>query len=89
MEDWSSPENRTLQMLVNGAWLGHESVLVVLHGGRDAQEVTLPRAPSLSAYRLLWDSAWERPEDGDSVEAGTRVTVDPLSLRAYAVTDPT
>ncbi|WP_353950780.1 glycogen debranching protein GlgX [Knoellia sp. S7-12] len=89
MGDWSSPDNRTLQMLVNGAWLGHESVLVVLHGGQDERQVTLPKAPSLAAYRLLWDSAWERPEDGDRSDAGSQVILAALSMRAYAVTDPT
>ena len=89
MQDWTSPDNRTLQMLVNGAWLGHESVLVVLHGGLDEQQATLPTAPGLTAYRLLWDSQWERPEDGEQTAAGDHITLAPLSMRAYAVTDPT
>jgi glycogen operon protein len=89
MQDWSSPDNRTLQMLVNGAWLGHESVLVVLHGGLHEQQLRLPAAPGLSAFTLLWDSVWERPERGGTVRAGEEVTLAPLSLRTYAVTDPT
>ena len=89
MHDWSSPENRTLQMLVNGAWLGHESVLVMLHGDLYERQVRLPAAPGLSAYRLLWDSVWERPQHGDTVRAGEDVTMAPLSLRTYAVTDAT
>ena len=89
MQDWSSPDNRTLQMLVNGAWLGHESVLVVLHGGLHEQQLRLPHAPGLSAFKLLWDSVWERPERGDTVRAGEELTLAPLSLRTYAVTDPT
>jgi glycogen operon protein len=51
--------------------------------------VTLPTVPGLTAYRLLWDSAWERPQEVDSdVEPGA-VTVDAMSIRAYAANDPT
>ncbi|GGB85177.1 glycogen debranching protein [Knoellia flava TL1] len=89
MRDWSAPGQRTLQMLVNGAWLGHESVLVVLHGGREEQPVVLPKAPGLSAYRLLWDSVWKRPEHTEPTPAGEEVAMAPLSMRVYAVTDPT
>jgi glycogen operon protein len=37
-------------------------VLVLVHGGAHATTVTLPVPPGLSAYELLWDSVWERPE---------------------------
>jgi glycogen operon protein len=88
---WHDPATRTLQMLVNGAWLDDQSVLVVLHGGIHDAEVTLPSVPGATAYTLLWDSAWERPDDeaaGASVPPGP-VTIVPLSMRAYAVSDPT
>ena len=35
---WDDPATRTLQMLLNGAWVGHESVLLVLHGGAERRE---------------------------------------------------
>ena len=89
MTHWSDPDHRTLLMLVNGAWLGHESVLVVLHGGPHEQPVCLPEAPGLWGYRLLWDSVWERPEHTEPSRAGEVTTMAPLSMRAYAVTDPT
>jgi glycogen operon protein len=89
MNDWASRGNRTLQMLVNGAWLGHESVLVVFHGGLHEQRLRLPETPGLCAYRLLWDSVWERPQRGGASRAAEEIILPPLSLRAYAVTDPT
>ena len=32
---WEDPATRTLLMLLNGAWFGHRSVLVLLHGGSE------------------------------------------------------
>ncbi len=40
---WGDPATRTLQLLLDGAWLGEESVLLVLHGGVRDEAVTLPR----------------------------------------------
>ena len=86
---WHDPATRILQMLVNGAYVGQRSVLVVVNGSLDDVEVTLPTVPGLTAYRLLWDSAWERPQEVDSdVEPGA-VSVDAMSIRAYAASDPT
>ena len=88
VEQWGDPALHTLQMLVNGAWLGGESVLVVLQTDDDAG-VTLPRAPGVSAYTLLWDSAWERPQPaGEPIPPGP-VAVEPRSMQVYAVTDET
>ena len=55
---WHDPATRILQMLVNGAYVGQRSVLVVVNGSLDDVEVTLPTVPGLTAYRPLWDSAW-------------------------------
>ena len=75
-------------MLVNGAWLGGESVLVVLQTDDDAS-VTLPSAPGVSAYTLVWDSTWERPQPaGEPVRPGP-TAVAPRTIQVYAVTDPT
>ena len=40
-----------------------ESLLVVLQGVPEPVQVRLPGAPWATAYRLLWDSALERPPD--------------------------
>ena len=86
--EWHDPRTRTLQMLVNGAWLGVRSVLVVLHGGIHDATVNLPDVPGLTAYRLLWDSAWERPQPGTTVAPPGPVALSALSMQVYAADDP-
>ena len=86
---WEDPSTRTLQMLLNGAWVGHASVLVVLHGSPDVGKVTLPAVPGLTAYQLLWDSTDERPgPPGDSTPPGP-VEVGPTCIRVYRASDAT
>ena len=63
-ERWDHPGTRVVQMYVAGAWLGADSALLVVNGGAHEHEVTLPAAPGVTAYRLLWDSDWERPQPG-------------------------
>ena len=72
-----------------GAWMGAESALVVVNGGAHEHEVTLPAAPGVTAYRLLWDSDWERPQPPARAEAPGTVTVAGTSLRVYAAADVT
>ena len=94
---WESAGTHTLQMLLAGAWLDTDSLLVILHGGGHDTVVTLPDAPGLLGYRLLWDSAWEHPSDGtDAPETqgppllpGARVAMEAASLRIYRAQDPT
>ncbi|WP_370459961.1 glycogen debranching protein GlgX [Nostocoides sp. F2B08] len=94
---WESAATHTLQMLLDGAWLDTDSLLIVLHGGGRASSVNLPKAPGLLGYSLLWDSTWEHPSEGaDSPAAqgapllpGTPVTVEAASLRVYRAQDPT
>ncbi|MGA8046497.1 MAG: glycogen debranching enzyme GlgX, partial [Dermatophilaceae bacterium] len=96
-EAWESASTHTLQMLLDGAWLDTDSLLIVLHGGGRESTVTLPKAPGLLGYSLLWDSAWEHPSDGADSPAtqgapllpGTPVTVEAASLRIYRAQDPT
>ena len=68
---------------------GAESALVVVNGGGHETEVTLPAAPGVTAYRLLWDSAWERPQPDAVEQAPGPVTVAATSLRVYAASDDT
>jgi glycogen operon protein len=86
---WEDRSTRTLQMMLNGAWIGHRSVLIVMHGGAEDAKVTLPSVPGLTAYELLWDSAVERPQPtGAPVEPG-KVSVTAGSLQLYGAADPT
>ena len=66
---WDHPGTRVVQMYVAGAWMGAESALVVVNGGAHEHEVTLPAAPGVTAYRLLWDSDWERPQPAARAQA--------------------
>ena len=60
---WDDPHTRTLTMFLDGTPLGGESLLMVFHGGARDAEVILPTVREGTAYRLVWDSAWERPID--------------------------
>jgi isoamylase len=83
---WGDPSERMVQMYVAGGWIGQESALVVVNGSPHDVEVRLPEVADVAAYRLLWDSAWDRPQDGGQpVEPGP-TTVAATSLRVYAGT---
>ncbi len=85
---WADPAQRTLQMLLNGAWRGEESLLVVLHGGIGEATVTLPAPQGLMAYELLWDSALDRPGDPRPVPRHEEQVLASASLRVYRALDP-
>ena len=81
---WADTGLRTLQMLLDGSYFDQPSLLLVVHGSTRATQVTLPSAPRVTAYELLWDSAWEKPR-GSSIAALSTgpVTMTPASLRLY------
>ncbi|GAA2739150.1 glycogen debranching protein GlgX [Pedococcus aerophilus] len=87
---WEDPSTRTLLMYLNGAWLEHHSLLLVLRGDAEDGKVTLPTVPGLTGYELLWDSADERPADGPApvVDPGV-VAVRGASLQVYRAVDQT
>jgi isoamylase len=91
--EWESGVTHTLSALLNGAWIGTHSLLIVLHGAAEPSTVTLPDAPALRGYSLLWSSEWETPRTLDATEdptpAGTEVPMGEASLRVYRVVDPT
>ncbi len=88
---WDDPRLRVVQMAlaVPSTDVGSQdrpgaTALVVVNGGRDDAEVTLGAVPGVTAYRLLWDSVWERPaEEGEQRSPGP-VTVPATSLRVYS-----
>jgi isoamylase len=97
-ERWHDPRLRVLQMYLHavvlaagGARRHHtdESLLVILQGQAEPVDVRLPGEPWGTRYRLLWDSAQERPPDldasdpADEVEGGATVQVEPFSMRIY------
>jgi glycogen operon protein len=86
---WEDPSSRTLQMLLDGAWIHEQSILIVLHGGPTELEVRLPAVPGLTAYQLLWDSSREVPGEAGDPEAPGVVRVGASSMRVYRAWDPT
>jgi isoamylase len=92
---WDDPHNRTLVMFLDAGHVGGQSLLFIFHGGGQDAEVVLPAlAPGGkdTAYRLVWDSAWERPpasadeSGGDDLGEGTVSPKDgPLTVTAASV----
>jgi glycogen operon protein len=66
---WDDPHTRTLTMFLDGAQVGGHSMLIVFHGGAADAKVTLPPRGDGTAYRLIWDSAWEHPPAGEDDQA--------------------
>ena len=91
-EDWNSPENRTLQYLAASTPDKEEfnRVLLVVHGVEDDVEVSLPVAPGVESYQLLWDSATEVPilEDGVELAPGSTRLVGGTSMQLYRANGP-
>ncbi|WP_404388058.1 glycogen debranching protein GlgX [Humibacillus xanthopallidus] len=84
---WGASSSEVVQALYDGAWLGQRTVLLSLNGSAHDVEVTLPTAPSATAYELLWDSDDDVPAPaGGPVEAGTSVWMAPSSMRVWRAT---
>src|SRR5690606_28011109 len=70
-EEWESGTTHALSMLLDGSWIGADSVLLLLHGSAEDAMVTLPDPSWVDRYELLWSSEWERPTGNtDSDRAG-------------------
>ncbi|NYF97304.1 glycogen debranching protein GlgX [Janibacter cremeus] len=78
-EAWAQDERRTLQLRLEG----RPCALLVAHGGLDEIEVALPEVPGGGAWRLRWDSAWERPGKAPGTAGDEPQVLTPLSLRLY------
>ncbi|MBI4941534.1 MAG: glycogen debranching protein GlgX [Actinobacteria bacterium] len=93
-ERWHDPDQRVLLMYLHAVvpdGFGEHtdgSLLVVVQGAPEPVDVVLPGRPWARRYRLLWDSATERPqpaaEQAGEVPGGSTVTVAATSLRVYA-----
>jgi len=88
-ERWHHPGVRTVQMYLHGEGVGHDSVLVVVHGGHEPVAVHLPTQPWATSYRLLLDTSHETPSPrGAELEPGADVRLRPLSLQVYVARRP-
>ena len=93
---WHDPGRRVLLLYLHEQHLGRRvededpadgggSLLLVVQGASSPVDVVLPGPPWASGYRLLWDSAVERPPEGTGLVTapGTPVTVPGPALRVY------
>ena len=60
-DGWHDPHTRTLMMFLDGTRVGGQSLLLIFHGAASDAMVTLPARGDGATYRLVWDSAQERP----------------------------
>ena len=91
-EDWNSPANRTLQYVASSTPVAEEfnRILLIVHGVEDDVEVSLPAAPGVTSYQLLWDSATEVPIPEDATEYPPETTrlVGGTSMQLYRANGP-
>ncbi len=84
---WHDPAVRALQMIRTAP--DSSAVLLTINGALDPAEMVLPDLPDDAVWHLAWDSVAEHPDavgaNGDEREcpAGSRVVVEPLSMRVY------
>ena len=87
---WHDPGVRTLQMIRTAP--DSSAVLLLINGALDPMEMVLAELPDDAVWHLEWDSVAEHPDavglnggNGDEIERppGSRVVVEPLSMRVY------
>jgi glycogen debranching enzyme GlgX len=86
IDDWNSPEERTLQYLAASTpeFEAFNRILLIVHAHESDVEVVLAEHAGVSAYTLLWDSADEAPTDAATDHApGERITMAGPSMRLF------
>lgn len=86
IDDWRSPENRTLQYLVASTpeFEPFNRMLLIVHGLETDTDVTLPAHDGVETYTLLWDSADETPSpDTQQRSPGSHVRLTQTSMQLY------
>ncbi len=92
---WHDHRLRSLQVHLHAVTAGpdgfhaDESVHIAINGDAGPARFSLPGAPWAAGYRLLWDSAQERPPQGAQPLLGPGpAELGPFSMQLYAVTAP-
>ena len=86
IDDWHSPEERTLQYLAASTpeFEAFNRILLVVHAHEEPTEVVLPEHAGVTGYTRLWDSAGEEPVDDQSTtHPASAITVPPLSMHLF------
>ena len=82
---WNDGSVRTMQVIFDGADVGDDLVLVVLHGSANPAPVVLPKAENGYSWELLWDSAVENPADvpSSTVQPGSEYAMRAVSMAVF------
>ena len=86
IDDWNSPEQRTLQFLAASTpeFEAFNRILLVVHAHEEPTEVVLPDHEGVTGYSRLWDSAGEEPIDDPTVHTpGDTLSIPPLSMHLF------
>jgi len=86
IDDWHSPEERTLQYLAASTpeFEAFNRILLIVHAHEAPTEVVLPEHPGVTGYTLIWDSAGEQPvEDPAEHAPGERIRIPALSMHLF------
>ncbi|MFT4285931.1 MAG: glycogen debranching enzyme, partial [Protaetiibacter sp.] len=86
IEDWDSPEERTLQYLAASTpeFEAFNRILLVVHGLETDVTVTLPAHEGVERYKLLWDSGQDDISEVEGVHRpGEELAMAPTSMRLF------
>jgi glycogen operon protein len=85
-ENWHDSECRTIQryserLESDGS---RSAILLLIHGAEKVQEVTLPSQDGVTRYELLWNSAFDQPnEEIETVSPGAKTLVSGTSIQVF------
>jgi glycogen operon protein len=87
IDDWHSPEQRTLQYLAASTpeFEAFNRILLVVHAHESEVPVVLPEHVDVTGYELLWDSAHDHPAEVHAIQRkpGQLITMSPQSMRLF------
>ncbi len=86
IDDWDSPEERTLQYFASSTPENEDpnSILLVVSGVEEPRTVALPSVKGAANYTLLWDSALDNT-GADEHGPGATVELAPTSMQLFRV----
>jgi len=86
IDDWDSPEERTLQYLAASTpeFEDFNRILLVVHGLETDVTVTLPAHEGVDHYTLLWDSGHDDISEIEGVHRpGEELAMAPTSMLLF------
>lgn len=84
IEDWNSPQERTLQYLAASTPEFEEfnRILLIVHGLEEAETVCLPEHEGVSSYELVWNSADDQAIT-ETHAPGAELILAPASMQLF------